>query len=133
MGYFSKEKFSSKRFNVSCIVTLPRYQRCGFGRFLIDFSYLLSKREGIIGTPEKPLSDLGKLSYLSYWKFKIYQHLDTLMKSKQDDKDWTIDIADLVCHTGINRNDIISTLQWANMIQKGGSNKRYYIIVFIKN
>lgn len=38
VGYFSKEKYSSQRYNVSCIVTLPQYQKQGYGRFLIDFS-----------------------------------------------------------------------------------------------
>lgn len=38
VGYFSKEKHCVQKYNVSCIMTMPQYQRQGFGRFLIDFS-----------------------------------------------------------------------------------------------
>ncbi len=95
VGYFSKEKRCPKDYNLSCIMTLPIRQRQGWGLLLMDFSacswlslwlwwlnafyvgYLLSKKEGRTGTPEKPLSALGALSYKSYWTLALMRYLET--------------------------------------------------------
>ena len=44
VGYFSKEKYSDLGYNLACILTFPSYQRKGYGRVLIAFSYELSKK-----------------------------------------------------------------------------------------
>jgi histone acetyltransferase MYST1 len=95
--------------NVACILTLPPYQRKGYGKLLIAFSYELSKFEGLTGSPEKPLSDLGKLSYRSYWSWVLLEILR--------DFRGTLSIRDLSALTSITQSDIISTLQSLNLVK----------------
>uniref|UniRef100_A0A8C7FIU7 histone acetyltransferase n=1 Tax=Oncorhynchus kisutch TaxID=8019 RepID=A0A8C7FIU7_ONCKI len=111
VGYFSKEKLCQQKYNVSCIMIMPQYQRQGFGRFLIDFSYLLTRQEGQAGSPEKPLSDLGRLSYLAYWKSVMVEYL-----YKQPDKH--INIKGISKATGMCPHDITATLQNLRMIDR---------------
>ncbi|KAK2958578.1 putative Histone acetyltransferase KAT8 [Blattamonas nauphoetae] len=81
IGFFSKEKDCIEGYNLSCIAVLPPYQRKGYSHFLISISYLLSIREGKLGSPERPLSDLGHRSYVSYWTGAV---LDTICEMLEE-------------------------------------------------
>uniref|UniRef100_A0A8C1KCT8 Histone acetyltransferase n=1 Tax=Cyprinus carpio TaxID=7962 RepID=A0A8C1KCT8_CYPCA len=110
VGYFSKEKNSFLNYNVSCILTMPQYMRQGYGKMLIDFSYLLSKVEEKVGSPERPLSDLGLISYRSYWKEVLLHYLYNFQGKE-------ISIKEISQETAVNPVDIVSTLQSLQMLK----------------
>merc|ERR1712176_1734191 len=91
--------------------TFQQYQKCGYGKFIISLSYELSKKEKKAGSPEKPLSDLGKISYRSYWTFVLMNLLSNHESRK------TLGIKDISNITAIKVEDIISTLQSLNMVK----------------
>lgn len=111
VGYFSKNKDFAEGYNLSCILTLPFHQRKGYGKFLINMSYELSKIEKRVGTPEKPLSDLGKQSYLSFWTQKIIEYIQVLNGS-------AFNIQDIIDNTAIREVDIIDAMERVNLIKK---------------
>ena len=117
VGYFSKEKESAEGYNVACILTLPQYQRMGFGKLLVAFSYELSKREGKLGSPEKPLSDLGLLGYRAYWQETILELLvgDNVEPEFIDGPGPSID--ELASKTAMTANDVLHTLQYYNLLR----------------
>ena len=118
VGYFSKEKESAEGYNVACILTLPQYQRKGFGKLLIAFSYELSKREGKLGSPEKPLSDLGLLGYRAYWAETV---TDVLVEHEKNGKDGKgsgeISVEEIGALSAMTTNDVLHTLQNLNMLR----------------
>lgn len=102
---------SNEGYNLACILTFPQYQKSGYGKFIISLSYELTKREQKTGSPEKPLSDLGKVSYRSYWTHVLMNILD------QYDVKSDISLNDISTQTGIKTEDLISTLQSLDMIK----------------
>jgi len=108
-GYFSKEKSPTNDHNLACIMVLPPYQRRGYGKFLISYSYYMSKLENRICTPERPLSDMGKVSYKSYWA-------DTLLEVLHQYKG-NLSIKELSELTYIKTDDIVSTLSSLNLVR----------------
>lgn len=109
MGHFSKEYGTDN--NLACIMVLPPFQRRGYGKLLIQLSYALSRRESRTGTPEKPLSDLGKVSYRSYWWWILIRVLD------ESNIDRNISVVELSEMSGIHCDDIISTFQAVQMVK----------------
>lgn len=109
VGYFSKEKYSKN--NLSCIMCLPQHQRKGYGRFLINLSYALSRKEGKRGTPERPLSDLGKATYIKYWAQTSVASLLSLVNSD------TISIEQIAQETSIESGDIAMALEAVGILR----------------
>lgn len=117
VGYFSKEKRPSSSNNVSCILTLPIHQRKGYGNLLIDFSYLLTRAEKKTGSPEKPLSDMGLVSYRNYWRLVLSYQLR--------DQRSPVSIADLSERTGMTADDIVSGLEGLRALVRDPVTKTY--------
>lgn len=132
VGYFSKEKSSTSKNNLSCILILPIYQKNGLGKLLIELSkyfffeyttpssprfnnnnkfplrgYHLFTKSNKIGSPEKPLSQSGLISYRKYWLEKISRLL-----LKHD----SISISQIKSLTGIAVDDILDTLKHYSML-----------------
>lgn len=108
VGYFSKEKDSIDKNNLACIIVLPPFQRKGYGKFIIDLSYKISQIEkNKDAGPERPLSDLGNVSYRSYWDYTI---LTTIHNAK-----YGIQIEKIAELTGICRADVIDSLKRMNL------------------
>ncbi|KAL1139255.1 hypothetical protein AAG570_006241, partial [Ranatra chinensis] len=72
--------------------------------------YLLTRVENKVGSPEKPLSDLGLISYRSYWKDVLLEYLCNLTGKQLSIKDMSQEMA-------INAYDIVSTLQALGMMK----------------
>jgi hypothetical protein len=99
IGFFSKEKKSENANNLACILVFPCYQRIGVGRFLIQMSYEFSKIEKRPGSPEKPLSDLGLLTYRSYWKSAV---IECLIANRNEE----VSISSISNWTGMTMEDV---------------------------
>ncbi|EER23555.1 MOZ/SAS family protein [Coccidioides posadasii C735 delta SOWgp] len=117
VGYFSKEKRPSSSNNVSCILTLPIHQRKGYGNLLIDFSYLLTRIERKVGSPEKPLSDMGLVSYRNYWHLVLSYQLR--------DQRTPTSIGELSERTGMTPDDVVSGLEGLRALVRDPVTKTY--------
>lgn len=90
--------FSHPLFNPLCVYCIP------------PSGYQLSKKEGKTGGPERPLSDLGLLSYRDYWK-------DVILESLREHDGESISIEQLSQSTSIQVHDLVNTLQALKLVK----------------
>ncbi|QPG94519.1 hypothetical protein C2857_006288 [Epichloe festucae Fl1] len=124
VGYFSKEKRASSQNNVSCILTLPIHQRKGYGNLLIDFSYLLTKVEGKTGSPEKPLSDMGLVSYRNYWRLELCRYFLDYMDGDRHKKEG-LSVKKMSHDSGMTADDVVSALEGLRALVRDAQTQLY--------
>lgn len=125
-GFFSKEKMSWDNNNLACILIFPPWQRKGLGALLMGASYEISRREGILGGPEKPISDLGKKGYKRFWAGEIARWLLSLDVETGDkgsgagQKETIVDVKDCSEATWISFEDCLCVLREMGVLEDAG-------------
>ncbi|PKS11223.1 hypothetical protein jhhlp_002984 [Lomentospora prolificans] len=137
-GFFSKEKLSWDNNNLACILVFPPWQRKGLGSLLMGISYEISRREGILGGPEKPISELGRKGYRRFWAGEIARWILSLdtgssngtssnKKRRVDDdtqgetEEVIVDIADCSRETWITPEDCLGVLREMGVVEDAGT------------
>ncbi|CAG9991567.1 unnamed protein product [Clonostachys byssicola] len=124
-GLFSKEKLSWDNNNLACILVFPPWQRKGLGALLMGASYEISRREGLLGGPEKPISDLGKKGYMRFWANEIARWLLSLKVDQGPDHDGNpretiVDIKECSEATWIAPDDCLFVLRDMGIVEDAG-------------
>ncbi|KAM4056547.1 MOZ/SAS family protein [Hirsutella rhossiliensis] len=117
-GFFSKEKMSWDNNNLACILVFPPWQRKGLGGLLMGASYEMSRREGILGGPEKPISDLGKKGYKRFWSGAVARWL--LGLETREGGETIVDVNDVSRGTWISADDCLGVLRDMGVVKDAG-------------
>jgi hypothetical protein len=120
VGFFSKEKMSWDNNNLACILVFPPWQRKGLGALLMGISYEISRREGVMGGPEKPISDLGKKGYKRYWAGEIARWIMESETTTPDDQEGFVDLEECSKATWISPEDCLHVLREMNVAKDAG-------------
>jgi hypothetical protein len=123
VGFFSKEKMSWDNNNLACILVFPPWQRKSLGSILMGVSYEISRREEILGGPEKPISDLGKKGYKRYWGAEIARWLVEAKEADKKRDSGLITVEQISKETWILGEDCLSVLRDMDVVEKAGLGK----------
>ncbi|OIW26492.1 hypothetical protein CONLIGDRAFT_634759 [Coniochaeta ligniaria NRRL 30616] len=118
VGFFSKEKMSWDNNNLACILIFPPWQRKGLGALLMGISYEISRREGVMGGPEKPISDLGKKGYRRFWGGEVARWLLELETKEGEER--VVDVETCSRGTWIAVEDCLVVLREMGVVEDAG-------------
>lgn len=108
--------------NLACILVFPPWQRKGLGALLMGISYEISRREGVLGGPEKPISDLGKKGYKRFWAGEVARWILGLEMAGGGDET-IIDIEECSQATWIVPEDCLLVLKEMGVVEDAGMGK----------
>ena len=112
--------------NLACILVFPPWQRKGLGKILMGVSYELSKREGRVGGPEKPLSDLGKKGYMGFWQARVANAvLATRAKS-------TLNVEEIAALCWMLAEDVVVALKEMDVLENRKKGKANMVVNKVK-
>ena len=123
VGFFSKEKMSWDNNNLACILIFPPWQRKGLGSILMGVSYEISRREEILGGPEKPISDLGKKGYKRFWGAEIARWLLEVKETDKKKGRGLVSVERISKETWIHGEDCLMVLRDMGVVEKAGKGK----------
>lgn len=109
--------------NLACILVFPPWQRKGLGALLMGVSYEISRRERILGGPEKPISDLGRKGYRRFWAGEIARWvlgISGVASRFTSQAEVLVDINDISQATWIAQEDCLATLRDMGVVQGAG-------------
>lgn len=79
----------------------------------MGLSYYISRAEGLIGGPEKPLSELGKRSYIRHWGGEIARWL---LSRKEGGR---VSLEEISTQTWILKEDCVDALREMGVLDEG--------------
>jgi hypothetical protein len=123
VGFFSKEKMSWDNNNLACILIFPPWQKNGLGTILMGVSYEISRREEILGGPEKPISDLGKKGYKRFWGREVARWLLEARETDRKKGKGMVTVGDISRGTWIHSEDCLSVLREMGLVERGGKGR----------
>ena len=86
-------------------------------------SYEISRREDILGGPEKPISDLGKKGYQRFWGREVARWLLEAKETDRKKGKGLVTVGDVSRGTWIQGEDCLGILREMDVVERGGKGR----------